>query len=103
MRVRVRPGVRVALDLRVNVRLLERLLEARARAATRPRVKLLEASARAEMLRRLPRSSVAPKACATSARLMARCGGVWRAMAISLPHSRAHGVRGATVEPDSIS
>ena len=34
---------------------------------------------------RRPFPSVAPRACATSARLTARCGGVWRAVAISLP------------------
>eukprot|EP00964_Phaeocystis_antarctica_P073578 scaffold45156_cov63-Phaeocystis_antarctica.AAC.7 len=34
---------------------------------------------------RRPFPSVAPRACATSARLTARCGGVWRAMAMSLP------------------
>eukprot|EP00964_Phaeocystis_antarctica_P115599 scaffold79551_cov62-Phaeocystis_antarctica.AAC.1 len=34
---------------------------------------------------RRPFPWVAPRACATSARLTARCGGVWRAMAMSLP------------------
>ena len=47
---------------------------------------LNEVLARDAMLRASwPFSWVAPRACATSARLTARCGGVWRAMAMSLP------------------
>eukprot|EP00964_Phaeocystis_antarctica_P041007 scaffold23460_cov69-Phaeocystis_antarctica.AAC.7 len=45
-----------------------------------------EVADRAFMARlRRPFPWVAPRACATSARLTARCGSVWRAMAMSLP------------------
>ena len=52
----------------------------------RPLGRLSEAVDRAELMRlSWPFTLVAPRACAKSARLTARCGGVWRAMAMSLP------------------
>eukprot|EP00964_Phaeocystis_antarctica_P005336 scaffold2917_cov59-Phaeocystis_antarctica.AAC.3 len=56
------------------------------RLLIRPLVRLNEPVDRAFMVRlRRPFPWVAPRACATSARLTARCGSVWRAMAMSLP------------------
>eukprot|EP00964_Phaeocystis_antarctica_P084342 scaffold53093_cov81-Phaeocystis_antarctica.AAC.3 len=52
---------------------------------------------------RRPFPWVAPRACATSARLMARCGSVWRAMAMSLGLPQGtHRVRGVHAQPGII-
>eukprot|EP00964_Phaeocystis_antarctica_P108444 scaffold73035_cov68-Phaeocystis_antarctica.AAC.8 len=63
-----------------------------------------EASARVEMLRRSPPLPwVAPRACAKSARLMARCGGVWRAMATSLPQGTHRALVSCTCSTSGIT
>jgi hypothetical protein len=89
----LRPLLRL-FETSARVRPLLSLVEASARAVTRPLVNLVEASARSETMRLSPRflSWVAPRACATSARLIARCGGVWRAIAMSLPQGTGRGV-----------